>query len=351
MNKVNLCGTIAALCIFLLVNVSCNKGKTSEVEITEHNAYVKEMNRVVAALSPDRKQQRQKWIDELRQNSVYHALVDSATVSVDYLPVLNAISDGVRHTYVEDGKTMFGISEDVSAPVEKSAKGEEKMKFVIAVTSMSIKENGGMPENIIAIFERYKKAFNLYGQSGNLVIFSDGKKAKVVKAYNLSFVFALFDPKDEKALDGIYEGVKEGISDWSHDSAAYTFSFMNSKTAYMSYLKEVYPDSPYLLKVDFELTPNELYMAYRDNEVAADEKYKGKKIAITGEIENIGKDMMDDPYVSFNVDVLENVTCYFGKNSNKTLSRLNKGQVVTLLGECRGITLQNIVLQKCSLAP
>ena len=339
---------LATLCVLALFSVSCIRRNTDSPEV-EHNDYVAEMSKITSSLPPERKQQRQKWLSELQHNPVYHALVDSETVSVEYLPVLNAISDGIRHTYQEDGKTMFGISDDASAPVEQSSTGQEKMNFVIAITAMSIKENGGMPENIVAVFERYKKTFNLYGQSGNLIVFPDGKQAKVTQPYNLSFAFALFDPKDEKALDGIYEGVKKGISSWSDDAAVYTYPFMNSKTAYMGYLKEVYADSPYLLKVDFELTPDKLYAAYRDNEVAADEKYEGKKVAITGQIADIGKDIMNRPYVSFATGDLEHVTCYFPKSENSSIARLQKGHRLEVSGECRGLSLMNVVLEECKI--
>src|ERR1700736_1804386 len=41
---------------------------------------------------------------------------------------------------------------------------------------------------------------------------------------------------------------------------------------------------------------NALYRAYDANEVAADEKYKGKSVKITGKVQNIGKDILGSPY-------------------------------------------------------
>jgi hypothetical protein len=52
-----------------------------------------------------------------------------------------------------------------------------------------------------------------------------------------------------------------------------------------------------------EVSSSELYSAYNSNEVAADEQYKDKQVKVTGEVESIGKDLMDTMYVSLKGDV------------------------------------------------
>jgi len=199
-------------------------------------------------------------------------------------------------------------------------------------------------------FDLYNKKYNLYAESGTNIYTPDGNNVKIDKGYNLSYAFALFDSQNKKALDAIYESVHKGISQWNENGdEIYENGFMALKSDYMKHLKEVYPESPYLINADFELTSSELYSAYDANEVSADEKYKGKKIAITGTIDNIGKDVMNNPYISFREDYLKSVTCYFSKEDNKIISQLNKGEVATIIGECRGMSLTNVVIRNCKL--
>ena len=56
--------------------------------------------------------------------------------------------------------------------------------------------------------------------------------------------------------------------------------------------------------IDSQTTPvlsvnsKTLYKDYSNNEIAADDKYKGKIIQVTGTIRDIGNDIMDDAYVT-----------------------------------------------------
>jgi hypothetical protein len=64
---------------------------------------------------------------------------------------------------------------------------------------------------------------------------------------------------------------------------------------------------------------------------------------ITGVVENIGKDVMDNPYVALKIDFLKGVNCYFDDENNKVLSQLNKGQEIQIIETCAGLTLTDVV--------
>lgn len=336
--------------ITLLFN-SCKKDPNSETAdpgTNRHEDYIEQVSKNISKLNPERKQQRKKWLNELKKNPVYIDLVDSAMVSVDYLPTLNAISDAIKNSFSIDGSSQFGISEEIAINVEKSNNGDNKMNFVVAVSSLSLQMNGGMPSEIVTVFERYRSKYNLYGVANTNVYESTGKSVKIEKPFNISYAFSLFDPKDEKVLDAIYESVQKGVSQWKESSEqVYENGFMALKSEYMKHLKKVYPDSPYLIDVDFEITAPDLYQAYDANEVSADEQYKGKKIAVTGIIGSIGKDVLDNPYVSLEVGYLKSVNCYFSDENNEIISQLGKGEKVTIIGKCKGFTLRNVVIQNC----
>jgi hypothetical protein len=84
------------------------------------------------------------------------------------------------------------------------------------------------------------------------------------------------------------------------------------------------------------ISADDLYAAYKANEVAADAKYKGKTLEVTGVVGSISKDVMDDPYITLvtTENEFETVNAYFSKGAMQKLSELRKGQGVTVT--CRG---------------
>lgn len=88
--------------------------------------------------------------------------------------------------------------------------------------------------------------------------------------------------------------------------------------------------------------------AYNANEVAADNVYKGKRIRVIGEVRNIGKDVLDRPYLAFG-EAFSGLNCYFGKEHAGELATMSKGDLVVVDGDCRGLTVGRVVLNDCSL--
>ena len=173
-------------------------------------------------------------------------------------------------------------------------------------------------------------------------------KTVVLENFDLTPFFALIEPKDEEILSKLYEARQKGISNWN-SKGNYLYPYMATKEGYMNYIKQINPDNPLIPKVDMEVTASELYRAYEANEVSADQQYKGKRLLITGVVENIGKDVMDNPYVALKIDFLKGVNCYFDDENNKVLSQLNKGQKIQIIGTCAGLTLTDVVVRDCEL--
>ena len=94
-----------------------------------------------------------------------------------------------------------------------------------------------------------------------------------------------------------------------------------------------------------KVTSKILYKEYNNNEIAADDKYKGKIIQVRGTIRDIGKDIMDEAYISLiGDDFFGDVQCFFPDKSY--LLNLKKGQRVNVIGYCDGLFM-NIILQNC----
>ena len=94
-------------------------------------------------------------------------------------------------------------------------------------------------------------------------------------------------------------------------------------------------------------TPEDLVASYTQNEVSADENFKGKSFYVVGHIDHIGKDIMDDIYVTLgSSDVIRSVQCYI--DDKDAVSQLQKGQKITIYGECDGL-MMNVQMKNCKL--
>ena len=321
------------------------KTKTDEVAIQNpYQNYLDESAKNIASLSPERKEAREKILSELKSNPVYTKMVTEKVVSSEYLPVLNAITNGI--TLISN--SSFAINGDLDERVTKSEDGDNKISFVAKVVALAIPNlNGGLPKEIIEVFDRYKTKFNATGVKGTS--YDMDKNAQEIKYdYDLTPFFALMNPNSKENLQAVYEAKNKGLSTWN-DKGNYTYPYLATKEGFLTKLKQIDPNSNLFPKVDLEIKASELYRAYEANEVSADAEYKGKRLLITGVVGNIGKDIMDNPYVSLNVDYLQTVNCYFDDKNNKVLSQLSKGQKVQIIGTCRGLTLTDVVVKDCEL--
>ncbi len=100
----------------------------------------------------------------------------------------------------------------------------------------------------------------------------------------------------------------------------------------------------------YTLSADQLAGEYESNEVAADAKYKGRVVAVSGTIENIGKDIMDQAYIVIGgKGFLDGVQCMFTRGQEPSIARLFKGQHVKVKGEVSGKTIGHVLVNKCTL--
>ena len=347
---------VAYIVLFFIAGAFMDKGKfsdlkTSQSEISNetkdklpYQEYLNQVEQASKLLSKERIENRNNVFSEFKTNSIYQKLVVNKEVSQEYLILLDAISKGISNSKEDE----FSIEESLLNKIQKSENGEDKMHFVTRVTGLSLPTNGGLTKEIIEVFERYKSKFGWYGSQGDVFMDGNMNKTVVLENFDLTPFFALIEPKDEEILSKLYEARQKGISNWN-SKGNYLYPYMATKEGYMNYIKQINPDNPLIPKVDMEVTASELYRAYEANEVSADQQYKGKRLLITGVVENIGKDVMDNPYVALKIDFLKGVNCYFDDENNKVLSQLNKGQKIQIIGTCAGLTLTDVVVKDCGL--
>lgn len=96
-----------------------------------------------------------------------------------------------------------------------------------------------------------------------------------------------------------------------------------------------------------EVSAEELYRAYADNELSADLKYDGKKLLVRGEFRTAFM-QFGKPNVLLDVGSwLFSIQCIFDNNSQR-LANLKKGDEVLIKGKCTGKT-GNVFIKNCVL--
>lgn len=98
-----------------------------------------------------------------------------------------------------------------------------------------------------------------------------------------------------------------------------------------------------IIDVDY----NVLYDEYKENEIAADQKYKGKKLKLTGQISRIGQDIINTPYIIIEVKTFDGIRLDFKSSEKEKLANLSTGQTITVIGKCKGKIILDVNLEDC----
>jgi len=93
---------------------------------------------------------------------------------------------------------------------------------------------------------------------------------------------------------------------------------------------------------------NDLAAAYRENEVAADLKYKGKRLRVRGHVY-----VMERAHAGYPVVTVSGtgafIKCRFPTTEEAAVAELRPNQKVVVTGECVGVHSAMVVLHDCSL--
>lgn len=94
-----------------------------------------------------------------------------------------------------------------------------------------------------------------------------------------------------------------------------------------------------------------LWKSFDENEVAAEDAYKGKPVMVKGVISSITTDVAGRPVVSFQTDKmgLATVNCVFPKDARATIAVLKKGQTVLIPGVCDGMLMRQVFVKDCTV--
>ncbi|MDB5311468.1 MAG: hypothetical protein JWO38_5670 [Gemmataceae bacterium] len=98
------------------------------------------------------------------------------------------------------------------------------------------------------------------------------------------------------------------------------------------------------------VTADALDKDYADNVVAADMKYKGKQLELTGKVARVARNKPGKVTLEFKVEEGSTVDCDFvGKDALAQLGAVKVGQEVVVRGTCRGKGDEVVTLDNCAL--
>lgn len=320
---------------------------------SNYQSYLDKVSSNVNSLAEDRKVSRQNIVDKLQATETYKNLVANKIVSIEYLSLITAINNGLRSIAKKstDKYESFTIEKNLMDIIENSNNGKDKIDFVVKASVLSTPNKGGYSKELVEVFERYREKFGLYGMPSKVYSVNGEAEKSIEQPYNMTSIFYHIAPNNN-TLNAVYEANKKGAGRWFGYTKGqdYVYEYLATKQGYLEYVKQVNPNSPYILKVDYEVTANQLYSAYNDNEISADDKYKGKKIAVTGRVSEISEVLG-----SISVDLQTGdgigwtkISCTM-KNRD-AVSKLKKGREITIIGVCDGLTLNiSIDLDDCEV--
>lgn len=97
--------------------------------------------------------------------------------------------------------------------------------------------------------------------------------------------------------------------------------------------------------IGYQAKPAELHSAYSDNEVVADEDFKGKPILLQIKVPSVAKDALGDPYIKVDIERygLSGVQIFLDKK-DPFLRRIKKGSTIVIKGYPRGFIMQSVII-------
>lgn len=105
-------------------------------------------------------------------------------------------------------------------------------------------------------------------------------------------------------------------------------------------------------KPDVKVQATQIMKQFTDNEAAADGKYKGKTIQVTGVVDKIDTELMDDEQYVIRIgggSDFELFTVNCDDQSSKTVAKMKKGQKITVVGDFEDGGDLGVELENCAV--
>ena len=100
-----------------------------------------------------------------------------------------------------------------------------------------------------------------------------------------------------------------------------------------------------------DISASDLASAYKDNEVLADEMFKGRAMAVTGKVHSITKDFMDNIVVLLvnPNNQFEDIHAEVEESEKGKAARLSRGTTIVMVCVGGGMIIGSPILNKCQI--
>lgn len=88
---------------------------------------------------------------------------------------------------------------------------------------------------------------------------------------------------------------------------------------------------------------------YKGNELKGDQLFKDKKIRITGKVDDVKKDILNNPFITLGTGKqfeIPQIQCSLADSEKGKAAEVQKGQQLTIVGEVSGL-MMNVQLANC----
>ena len=114
--------------------------------------------------------------------------------------------------------------------------------------------------------------------------------------------------------------------------------------SYFVFTKILFKEESKSQDVEFKITSQEIFQEFQNNAVAANQKYNGKRIEVTGTLINFTVSMGDNIcWIGSPDDVVGEVACIMSKEFVSQASNFKKGDLMKLNGICKGTYFNGVV--------
>lgn len=95
----------------------------------------------------------------------------------------------------------------------------------------------------------------------------------------------------------------------------------------------------------------DIISAYVENTVTADSLYRDKTLEIQGKVSDIGKDLIDTPFLTIRGSrfTFEGMRCNFSKADEDLLMNVEKNQDIVVRGKIEGEKLGTVLVSNCEI--
>jgi hypothetical protein len=104
------------------------------------------------------------------------------------------------------------------------------------------------------------------------------------------------------------------------------------------------------LAASMEVSSIELGRTFAADEIAAQKKYENQRVAVTGIVQRVSQDMLENPMISLNgANAVDDVQASFDKSFAAKTRRIRKGATVTVVCDVVGMVVGSPMLDNCSI--